>query len=165
MARPRRVGVECHPAVLKPRPRPPPLATADSSSRGTDIQWRTFLDTLTIAGGLASLIGLGVSLVTLLLVSRLRPAIKKHARRKQLLEIIDRVRRIPASKETLPGSTCEEIKFVTDAALSYDLSPWPFRDRPAKRIIGKIEAKLVGGRRRQPLQHQLGLLREELAVH
>ena len=119
---------------------------------------------LTISGSIASILGLLIAIFTLVIVTRLRTAIKRYSRHRQLTEIIDRVVKIPATKEVLPDSTCSEIRFVIDTVRDFDLSFWYWFDRPAKKVASKIETELNGSKRRQILQNNLKLLRDEITV-
>ena len=85
-------------------------------------------------------------------------------RHRQLTEIIDRILRIPATKDTLPNSTCTDIQFVIDTARNHDFSSWFFLDRPGKKIARELEEELRTQKRRRPLQNNLKLLRDELTI-
>jgi hypothetical protein len=122
------------------------------------------MDRLSAAGSVASIVGAIVSIVTLVLVTRIRAAVKRYARHRHLTEIIDRIIRIPPAKDVLPDTTCSEIRLVLDTLRSHDFSRWSFLDRSGKSIAGAIEVELEGGRRRRILQVNLQLLRDELTV-
>jgi len=119
---------------------------------------------LTIAGSVASLLGAIISLVTLILVARLKPALKRHSRHRQLTDIIDRVLRIPETKSAMPQATCDEIRFVINTARSQEFSKWPWLDISGKRYVEDIEQELDGERRRKTLQNYLSLLRDEITI-
>ena len=119
---------------------------------------------LSIAGSVASILGLVIAVFTLVMVSRLRSAVKKFSRHRQITEIVDRILRIPQTKEIMPDSTCADIRFVIDTFRSFDLSFWFFLDMPAKRIAKTLEGELAGQKRRQILQNNLNLLRDEITV-
>ena len=122
------------------------------------------METLTVVGGIASIVGVCISFAALALVLRLRAAIKRHSRHRQLTEIIDRILRIPRTKETMSESTCAEIRFVVRTARHQDFSVFFFLDRAGKRIAQELEEELQGQKRRQILQNNLKLLRDELTI-
>lgn len=115
-------------------------------------------------GSVASIVGVLVSLITLAVVIRLRTAIKRHSRMRHLTEIIDRILRIPPTKESLPESTCREVRFVVDTARNFEFSIWFFVDKHAKRLADVIENELRGEKRRDVIQNNLQLLRDEITV-
>ncbi|MBI1903414.1 MAG: hypothetical protein HYS13_20115 [Planctomycetia bacterium] len=111
----------------------------------------------------ASIAGFVLSVVTLILVARLRTALKRQSRHKHLIDIIDRILQM-RRKETLPDSTCQRIGFVVEVARQYDFSFWSFFDRKAKRLVERIEAELAQGKRREVLQDHLRLLKDEITL-
>ena len=122
------------------------------------------MDLLNVAGAVASLVGAAISLATLVVVSRMRTAIKRHSRRDHLTEIIDRVLRVPPTRETLADSTCVDVRFVLDTTRRDEFSRWFFLDRSAKALAETLEAELDGPQRRRVIQNILKLFRDELTV-
>jgi hypothetical protein len=122
------------------------------------------VDALNAIGRIASIIGTAISLVTLVIVARIRVALKRHSRHRHLGEIIDRVLKIPATKEVLPESTCRDVQFVIETALSYEFSKWWFLDQQGKKLSQEIREELQGTRRRDSIQNKLRLLRDEITV-
>lgn len=118
------------------------------------------MQALTIVASVASVVSAIVSIFTFLIVARRRTAIKRHSRHKHLAEIIDRVLRVPPTKDTLPDSTGAEIRFIIDTARSHDFSFWFFLDRSAKRIARIFENELIRNKSRQILQNNLVLVHE-----
>jgi hypothetical protein len=108
---------------------------------------------------IASIVGLVLAMVTLILVGRLRTAVKRHSRHKLLREIIDRVLALPEDKKRLPESKCDEVRFVIRIARRYERF-----DRKSKQLLDELEGELSGERRLGEVQRQLQLLIGEFTL-
>ena len=122
------------------------------------------MELLNIAGSIASIIGLVVTAYTLYKVSTLPGALKQHSRDKQLTDLIDRIKRIPASRPTIPDSTVREVELMIKIVHLYYVSKLPFRHRTLKILLEALAGELKGQKQCGVIQHQLGLIRDEITI-
>jgi hypothetical protein len=115
-------------------------------------------------GSICSIIGLGISIVTLILVQRIRDRVKEHKRHDLYRETISKVLSLPESKQTLPKSSCERIIIMIKRARDYEFSIFFFKHRKQKKLMKDLETELNGDRRLDVLKPDLELLRDEITV-
>lgn len=122
------------------------------------------MNTFNFVASLSSIVGLLVSIYTLYKVANLPAALKQHSRGRHLSELIDKIDRLPASKRALPESTACEAEFIIFSVRTYDVSKPPFRHRKLKTLLSKLEEEVKGTKRRELIQNQLRLLRDEITI-
>lgn len=113
---------------------------------------------------LASYLGLLVSVYTLVLVWRLRTALMRHSRHRQITELIDQIQKLPDSKPVLTKSTAGQVESIIKTLKIYDLSPFTFRQRQLKKTLEELEQELKDGKRVVAIKNLLKLVQDEITI-
>ena len=122
------------------------------------------METLNVIGSIASIIGLFVTFYTLYKVTNLPAALKQQSRDRRLSELIDKIMSIPRAKPTIPDSTAREIEALITSIRLYYVSSLPFKQRKLKALLTRLEGELSGQKQLRVVQHQLGLIRDEITI-
>jgi hypothetical protein len=122
------------------------------------------VDWFNLIAGIASILGLIVSMYTLYKVMTLPTALKEYSRNRQLTELIDKIIRIPLTREVIPTSTVREIEFILSTIRTYYVSRRLFGQQPLKTLLENLENELRGEKRLVIIQNQLRLIRDEITI-
>ncbi|HEX6987481.1 MAG TPA: hypothetical protein VF170_19030 [Planctomycetaceae bacterium] len=120
-------------------------------------------DWLNLIAGVASVVGLLVSLYTLYKVETLPAAIRRHTRDQQLSSLIDDFMAKPR-KSKLTDTAVREVRQIVKFSRMFYVRPLPWQDRAVRRILAEIEQELDGGRYTENVQTHLRFLRNELTI-
>jgi hypothetical protein len=121
------------------------------------------LDWLNWSGSVASLVGLVVSLYTLRKVTNLPAALRRHSRERQLIELIEKVMRLPMTKVAITESSVADVNSIIYIIKMYYASEGS-RKKPLKQLLEDLERETNGAKSRQVIQNQLRLIRDEITL-
>ncbi len=122
------------------------------------------MQALNIISGVASILGLVVSIYTFYKVDNLPTVLKQQSREKQLSKEIDLIVRLPEGKEPIPDSTAREVEAIIKTIRLYYVSRMPFRSRNLTTLLSTLEAELKAERQLGVIRHQLQLIRTEITI-
>ncbi len=122
------------------------------------------MESFNILAGVASIVGLFVSLYTLRKVNALPAAIKTHSRTRRWVDLIDKILGIPEDKLKIIAANTRElmlaVREIRDNPVSKGL-----RKKPAlEKALKELEVELGAEKRREIVQYHLKVLRDELTI-
>jgi len=119
---------------------------------------------ISILGTIASIAGLGLTLLAYLRIRGLSRQIAAQSIRRTLFVLFEDVDRIPVDKTTLLKKAENDVSEALVYTESFFVSRFPWKHGDRKKIIKKIRSELAGSRNPQNLKRDFRLLRDDIFV-